>query len=304
MNHLTEEQLILHYYGEEIAEESGAAAADGAFWNGGTAAAASGLGAASGAARDGAAAANRIPLDSLAIEQHLEACLDCRRLYASLQRVLNIVDSMPVPERPADYGEQVWRRISHQLPARRRALGWMQGPWRWAAAGLAFAALLTTAFVAGRFYAPGRRIGAPPQTVANNREIATPDQGSERVLRVAVGDYLERSQMVLVELANAEPKGVMDISAEQERAGDLVTETRLYRQTAARTGDARIASLLDELERVLVDLRNAPSRITPQDLETFRQRLESDGILFKIRVLGSNVRSQEVPAAPASGKTL
>ena len=52
--------------------------------------------------------------------------------------------------------------------------------------------------------------------------------------------------MVLVELINADPKSSMDISSEQERAGDLVTETRLYRQTAARTGDTRIASLLDD----------------------------------------------------------
>jgi hypothetical protein len=280
--------LILHYYGEEVAVDSAAPSSNGAAWE-------------SGAAPASAASANRIPLDSLAIEQHLEACDNCRLLYGSLQRVLNIVDSMPVPEQPADYGEQVWRRISHQLPARRRGLAWMQGPWRWAVAGLAFASLLTAAFVTGRFYSPSRRFSAP-QGISHDG--GGPDQGSERVLRVAVGDYLERSQMVLVELANAETKGVLDISAEQERAGDLVTETRLYRQTAARTGDARIASLLDELERVLVDLRNAPSQITPQDLESFRQRLESDGILFKIRVLGSNVRNQDVPAAPATGRTL
>ena len=44
-------------------------------------------------------------------------------------------------------------------------------------------------------------------------------QAGERVLLVAVGDYLERSQMVLFELANANPKDPLDISAEQERAG-------------------------------------------------------------------------------------
>ena len=40
-------------------------------------------------------------------------------------------------------------------------------------------------------------------------------------------------------LANASPRDQMDISSEQERAGDLVRETRLYRQTAAATGDSR-----------------------------------------------------------------
>jgi hypothetical protein len=263
MNHLTEEQLILHYYGEEVTD----------------------------------AETGQGETPTLEIECHLEECTDCRSLYGSLQRVLNIVDSLPVPEQPADYGARVWQRISHKLPARRRGFGLLPAPWRWAAAGVAFAALMVTAFVAGRSYPnSGRRV---PQRMAMGEP-----QGSDRVLRVAVGDYLERSQMVLVELINADPKGAMDISEEQERAGDLVTETRLYRQTAARTGDTRIASLLDELERVLVDIHNSPSQITPGELEGFRQRLESEGILFKIRVLGSNVRNQEQPAAPASGQKL
>ena len=68
--------------------------------------------------------------------------------------------------------------------------------------------------------------------------------------------------MVLIELANANPKAAMDISDEQERAGDLVTETRLYRQTAAHTGDTQISGVLDELERVLVDITHAPSNIS------------------------------------------
>jgi hypothetical protein len=261
MNHLSEEQLILYYYGE----------------NG-----------------DDAAAG-----DTLAAEHHLEECGPCRSLYASLQRVLNVVDSLPVPERSADYGAQVWQRIEQRIEqrigARRRSVWTLPAWWRRAAAGAAFAALMVTAFVAGRLYP---RHNQPAQMAA-----ADPQAG-ERVLLVAVGDYLERSQMVLIELSNANPKGSLDISAEQERAGDLVTETRLYRQTAARTGDTQITGVLDELERVLVDITHAPSNMTPSQLDELRQRLEAEGILFKIRVLGSNVRNQEVPDGQAPRQTL
>ncbi|MCU1233000.1 MAG: hypothetical protein JWP63_967 [Candidatus Solibacter sp.] len=257
MNHLTEEQLILHYYGET--GEAGEA------------------------------------VDSLATEQHLETCSECRGVYGSLQRVLNVVDSLPMPERGPEYGTQVWKRIEHRLPARRR--GWFTLPsaWRWVAASAACAALMAAAFFAGRTYP-----GAP----ARGQIAAVDKQAGERVLLVAVGDYLERSQMVLIELANANPTAHLDITNEQERAGDLVTETRLYRQTAEHTGDTQIASVLDELERVLVDITHAPSNINPQQLQDLRQRLEADGILFKIRVLGSNVRNQEVPAAKTAGQTL
>jgi len=263
ITHVNEEQLILHYYGEEG--------------------------------------------ETLSVEQHLEECGECRTMYASLVRVLNVVDSLPVPDRAEDYGAQVWKRIERRIPAKRRgnwlsAMPWLPAiPMRWAAFGTAFAGLLIAAFVAGRM-SPTLRVGGQPKVIANN--TASDAQGSERILLVAVGDYLERSQMVLIELANASGTGSVDISAEQERAGDLVTETRLYRQTAARTGDMRITSVLDELERVLVDITHKPSKISSQELGSLRQRLEADGILFKIRVLGSNVRNQDVPAAQTAGQTL
>lgn len=195
------------------------------------------------------------------------------------------LEAMPVPERGPEYGQQVWERIEHRLPVNglpvRAPRVWF--PWRWAGTA-GFAMLLIAAFLAGRFFPWTPR----PQAAASNEFVSA--QVRERVLRAAVGDYLERSQVVLVELANASPKDSLDITAEQERAADLVTENRLYRQTADRTGDAAVAGLLEELERALLEITHAPSRISPEELETLRQRLEAEGILFKIRVLGTNVR--------------
>ncbi len=250
MNHLTEEQLILHYYGEEG--------------------------------------------DTLGAEQHLEACEACRALYGSLQRVLNIVDSLPVPERGPEYGAELWKRLEPQV-AKGSWLRWsarglrFPRPLRLAGAAAAVSLMLVAAFLVGRFY-PRVTPGQPVETAA-----ADPQAG-ERILLVAVGDYLERSQMVLIDLANALPHGSLDISAEKRRAADLVSESRLYRQTAAHTGDTAVSGILDELDRVLLEISHAPSQVSPGELEKLRQRFEAEGILFKIRVLGSNVRNQEEPA--------
>jgi len=239
MNHLSEEQLVLHYYGEES--------------------------------------------DSPGADMHLEECAECRELYTSLQRVLNLVDTLPVPARPAEYGADVWKRIERRLPRRR----WftMPTPWRWAAAAAVMASLLVVAFVAGRTF---------PQKNAHLAKMAANSDPKvrEQVLLVAVGDYLERSQTVLVELANASSDGPLDISAEQERAEDLLTENRLYQQTAAHNGDTSVSSVLDELERVLVDISHQPSNLPAADVERLRDRLREEGILFKIRVLGANVKNQ------------
>jgi hypothetical protein len=117
----------------------------------------------------------------------------------------------------------------------------------------------------------------------------------ERIMMVAVGEHLDRSQMILVELVNNESKGPVDISEEQRRAEDLIGENRLYRQAALKSGDRAVSSVLDELERVLLEVAHSPSKLDSAEFEQVRQRIESQGILFKIRVVSSNLRERKVP---------
>lgn len=229
--HPNEDELVLHYYGEE--------------------------GAAPGTA------------------DHLASCPECRAAYQNLQRVLNVVETAPVPEPAGDYGARVWQQLSPELPASRRPVrlfGWSARRW---AAAAAVAVLIVAAFLVGRF---------SPRP----REVAEPATG--RVLLVAVGDHLERSQMVLVELVNGGAEG---LSGEQARAEDLIRENRLYRQTAAGAGETRLAAVLEELERVLLDIARSPDGISPEEVERLRGRVEAQGILFKVRVVEDDVRRRQ-----------
>ena len=124
------------------------------------------------------------------------------------------------------------------------------------------------------------------------------------MLLVAVGDHLERSQMVLVELANAgaSQERPLDISYEQRAAEDLLESNRLYRQTAASTGDVATASMLEELERVLLEIAHSPSAVSEKQLDELRKEIEDRGILFKVKVFGTQVEQRE--AAPQSGSSL
>jgi len=242
MNHISEEQLVLFYYGESA--------------------------------------------EATAIEGHLADCDTCRADFRALQLVLNTVDSAPVPERGAEYGPAVWRRIEGRLGARRkrRVFHW----WIWSPA---MAALILAAFLAGRLTQQ-----RPSPELAKNQQMrgATSQQVRERILLVAVGDHLERSQMVLAELNNApEGKGKLDISDERQMAAELLDDNRLYRQTARTTGDSAVASVLDDLERVLIEIAHSPSEVSSEQLDDLRQEIENRGLLFKVRVLGSRVRQQE-----------
>ncbi|MFQ5694512.1 MAG: hypothetical protein ACE5HB_00830, partial [Terriglobia bacterium] len=52
-------------------------------------------------------------------------------------------------------------------------------------------------------------------------------------------------------------------------------------------------SVLDDLERILLEIANSPETLSSPDFEELRRRIESKGILFKVRVIGSQVRERE-----------
>jgi len=227
------------------------------------------------------------------ISGHLAACEECRAELERIEAVLAALDTLPVPEPGADYGRRVWREIAPRLvekPGRWWQV-WME-PHRLAAAGV-IVALIVAAFVAGRITRPGKTV----DNVANKQQVR------ERVLVVAVGEHLGHSERMLVELSNAAPRDPaqkqVNISAEQRRAEDLLQENRLYRQTARQEGDAGLASVLDELERVLLDVAHSPEEVTPAQLEAIQKKIEGRGILFKVRVVNKELQQRQEATKPA-----
>ena len=229
---------------------------------------------------------------------HLNECVECRREMERIEAVFDALDAMPVPDPGEEYGGRVWQQIAPRLPEKRANWrGVFFEPRRLAAFG-AVAALVLLAFLIGRI---SKRHTPGP-------EVTDAGKVRERVLVVAVGEHLGRSEMVLVEWANTLPeKGqkFVDISAEQKRAEDLVEENRLYRQTALREGDTAMASTLDELERVLLDIANSPDEVTAAQFESLRKHIESKGILFKVRVVNQELRAREkrTKPSPAQGNS-
>ena len=262
--HLNEEQFVLYYYGED----------------------ASGI--------------------QESVEEHLGECETCRTAYQTLQRVLNSVDSLPVPERDAEYEGQVWRAVERQLPRRGQSFisRWFAPlTWKPLAAAAVMALVVAAAFFVGRGAGRGTFLFKPKSATQIASNGGEPGAVRERVLLVAVGDHLERSQTILVELANsgAPKNGQLDISYEQRAAEDLLESNRLYRQTAASTGDESTAAMLEELERVLLEIAHSPSAVSERQLDELRKQIEDRGIIFKVKVFGKQVEQRE--AAPSNGSS-
>lgn len=240
MNHLSEEQIVLHYYGD--AEE----------------------------ATD--------------VERHLTACSECRAELARVQSTLQQIEPLEVPEPAAGFEEKTWLNLRDRLPEKGGFLRrlFRPSPPKWAFAGV-MALLLAAAFLAGRFWPrPGQQISQQPPSQVN----------PQRVILVAVGDHLERSQMLLVEIMNADTKGPINFSNEQAEARELLDSNHLYRVSSQQAGDPQVAHLLDQLGRVLAEIANGPTEVSPEDLQQVRHTIQSEGLLFKVRVVGSEVNSK------------
>ena len=239
MKPVTDEQLILHYYGEAP--------------------------------------------DSEELGRQIEASPELQRRFEILRGVLDAVEEPEIPERHPSYGSAVWHRLAPQLHQRRsRFWAWEslkpRREWALVAATLL---LVMVAFLAGRLW--------PRQQV----ELAAAGfDGQERILLLTVADHLEKSEMLLVELANTRDNGEFDISVERELASQLRSDSRLYRQAARQSGQADVAALLEQLERVLVELANSPETIPSADLGELRVLLEEGNLLFKVRIVGSRLREE------------
>jgi hypothetical protein len=169
----------------------------------------------------------------------------------------------------------------------------------------AIAAAVALAFIGGIYWQGRTRQNVPAHSIVAQAATPTAAQpaaiesaSKDRLLLVVVSDHLDSSERMLLELSNADATQPLDISSESKRAGELVASNRIYRQTAVRRGETRIASLLSDLEPVLVELSHAGSTLSPDEVAALQKRIDSKGLLFKVRVVSAQVGGREAPATP------
>ncbi len=252
------------------------------------------------------------PEQRAVMRAHLESCAECRALDRELRAVLALVDSEPMPDAPPGFEREMWMRLE-PVVSRSSRTSVVSGfsrtndvrlkadttkadttrsfefP-RWALAA-SVAALAVGSFALGRIWDTPT---TSPQQVANSdaREL------SERMLRSEVEEHLERSQRVLVELANTDDSAPVLLASDRERAADLVAAGRLYRRSAEEMGDADTRDLIEDVERVLVEIANGPDVESSNGLSQVRARIVDQDLIFRLRVMTAAMQARERGARP------
>jgi hypothetical protein len=233
MNHLSEEDLVLIYYGEPGVPEG--------------------------------------------VHAHLAECRQCKAAADSLAQTLNLCNEWSAPTPDAGFERRVWQRTRPRTWSVPRA--WI---------GLAAAAVVLIAvFILGRQSRSPR-----PAPVSRSFIAGLSNQARERILEISLADHLDRAGMLLTEISNAADSGSLDFRAERGRAQDLVEEGRLMRQTLASEGGSPTLAFLDETERFLLEVANSPDSVSPAEVRELQQRIGSGSLLFKVRIIESNLRTQ------------
>jgi len=240
MHHLSDEELLLDFYGEST------------------------------------------PADRIRVRAHLQGCQQCRALEYELRAVMTAVDTAPITEPPSGFEREMWARIEPLLPVQQTWRARWNGMMPRLAMAASVGVLMAAAFTAGRVWE------RPPAGLAGRSD----QQHNERLLRAEVEDHLERSQRMLVELVNADYEIGPPIADDRARAADLVAAGRLYRRSAEQIGEAEIGSLLEDLERVLVEVANGPAEIAPEELSRLRQRIDDQDLVFRVRVVATEMRER------------
>jgi anti-sigma factor RsiW len=223
------------------------------------------------------------------VEAHLASCELCRAAWADLGEVLALARTAAVPEPPASFEAVMWARVSRALPAER-------GRWWLPLVPIGAIATLVVAVAAlSGVSRPDAATGA-----AARRERAAQLRTEQGVLLAALDDHFAQTELLLVELLNAPAEDGLDLPVERAVADDLVASGRLYRVTAHATGEAQFATMLEDLESVLIDVARSPAPLARTAFESIRERIDEGDLLFKVRAAASEVRVRQYNLTTAS----
>jgi hypothetical protein len=246
-------------------------------------------------------------------EQHLHTCRECQQALEELTVIRSALATRPAVNAPADgdwrpfmirldeaiqFEDQARRNAAHDFvpgPAVERH----RSPYT-AYLALAAAAVLATTGVVYVLRTPNRGPETPglpapassmATTSANTPPPATLTTAALSEARPETGfaalseQHFERSKLVVLGIANKDPHNAKDADWAYERglASDLLSDTRVYRLAAEERGFKRLASVMGDLEIVLLQT-SLVDKPDPQSLEQIQRLIHKRDLVTKMDV--------------------
>ena len=243
--------------------------------------------------------------DRKTLRRHLDNCPDCAEEFMALERVLEGADSLGREMRSAlagiDWAAQaekivtsVWDQNIGPGRERRRARLWTVIPrLRPAFAGLLLGIMVGAvgmfiAYRGGLFERP------TAEALFASREFL--DRVDQEIARRETLDYLDKSQFVLLELAQTQTESgscrLTDAAARETR--ELLAKKKYLNPQLEKVRMAKAKDICDQIEMLFFELAQVSEGLTPAQCRGIQEIIEEKNILLKIKLLKKELQESEV----------
>lgn len=130
---------------------------------------------------------------------------------------------------------------------------------------------------------PGEQFAAMPKNVPP----AAPERTRPADAQTMTALHFEKAETLLRAFRNVqldEPSTAAEVRYERTRAKQLVYQNMMLRREADASGDVQVASLLDSLEPILLDIANLPDKPDNDTVRVIRERVKRKNIVALLQV--------------------
>jgi hypothetical protein len=239
------------------------------------------------------------------IRRHIETCPDCAAEVRDLERLLEGADSLGQDMKAAltgiDWDAQaekiaaaVWNEKARPQVEPKRERMWLFTPrLRPVLAGL-FLGIMVGAAAMFIIYRRGALEKPPAEAFfASGEFLGRVDQ---EMARRETLDYLEKSQYVLLELAQTQTERgdcrLTEAAARETR--ELLSKKKYLNPQLEKARMAKAKAICDQIELLFYELAQVSENLTPAQCRGIQNMIEERNILLKIKLLKKELQESEV----------
>ena len=135
---------------------------------------------------------------------------------------------------------------------------------------------------------PGEQFALVNEPVTESPDPTTaPERVRPADAQTLTAIHIEKSETLLVAFRNVRldsPRAATEVAYERKLARQLVYQNMILRREADANGDVHIASLLESLEPILLDIANLPDKPDSNKVRTIRERVERKNIVPLLQI--------------------
>lgn len=224
------------------------------------------------------------------VETHLARCPRCTQALSELRVTLenfSAVSNKPSEERPQEYWSNFALQVENRIigeqqkeqrfvfPLRHRFEMFVMFHRRLAAAIGSGLAIVIIAVTLWQWHRPSPQEKVEQLFVSQSPPVQTIDEH--------LGDYFRKTKVLLIGVSNIKIPGnnPIDFSFERERSYELIHQARYLKSQPL---DRRSRQLIDDLEKILIELSSLEEKNNLPNIEIIRAGIYQKNILFKIRM--------------------